>query len=408
MLFKEIYFLAVVFLLLIIFSEKIGRSFYKKEKWSTALLFFKLNPLSNYDKYNLIANCYAELNNNNKAIQIYKKILKTNQDYQVYQNMGLSYIDSGLYKQAYESFKTAYKLKYNENTDYENAYTTKFKTEHDIEQIEYLIDNKVIEEQFLEILDKYRSLKQKVEKSQDFYYSLNQLEARQIKYDQDIYIYDPDYTKEIINSKLNYSDIENSYLLNNPNLIFFDDFLEDEALEEIKKCCLLSTVWHEYNRKRGYIASYMSNGFNFKIVYKLAEELQRKFPKIFKDYHLRNVWAFKYMDNSEGVLIHADEAMINVNFWIIPDNANIDSNSGGMVVYNQTAPQEWHFNQYNKNTEYINNYLKDFKAESKKITYKQNRVVIFDSGFFHETDKFNFKSGYENHRINVTLLFGKK
>ena len=27
---------------------------------------------------------------------------------------------------------------------------------------------------------------------------------------------------------------------------------------------------------------------------------------------------------------------------------------------------------------------------------------------FHETDKFEFKEGYENRRINITMLFGER
>jgi hypothetical protein len=27
---------------------------------------------------------------------------------------------------------------------------------------------------------------------------------------------------------------------------------------------------------------------------------------------------------------------------------------------------------------------------------------------FHETDRFHFKPGYKNRRINITLLFGKR
>jgi hypothetical protein len=33
--------------------------------------------------------------------------------------------------------------------------------------------------------------------------------------------------------------------------------------------------------------------------------------------------------------------------------------------------------------------------------------VIFDSTLFHATDAFRFAPGYENRRVNVTLLFGE-
>jgi hypothetical protein len=42
------------------------------------------------------------------------------------------------------------------------------------------------------------------------------------------------------------------------------------------------------------------------------------------------------------------------------------------------------------------------------IPYRQNRAVIFNSDLFHETDRISFRGGYENRRINVTLLYGKR
>ena len=40
------------------------------------------------------------------------------------------------------------------------------------------------------------------------------------------------------------------------------------------------------------------------------------------------------------------------------------------------------------------------------VPHKRNRVLIFDSGLFHRTADLDFHSGYENRRINVTMLFG--
>jgi hypothetical protein len=42
------------------------------------------------------------------------------------------------------------------------------------------------------------------------------------------------------------------------------------------------------------------------------------------------------------------------------------------------------------------------------VPHRENRVVIFNSTLFHETDRVEFREGYENRRINVTLLFGKR
>jgi hypothetical protein len=34
--------------------------------------------------------------------------------------------------------------------------------------------------------------------------------------------------------------------------------------------------------------------------------------------------------------------------------------------------------------------------------------VLFNSDLFHSTDEISFREGYENRRINITLLFGQR
>ena len=70
------------------------------------------------------------------------------------------------------------------------------------------------------------------------------------------------------------------------------------------------------------------------------------------------------------------------------------------------SPENWSFKRYNNNSEEIYNFLKEKKANCVTIPYKYNRAVLFNSAYFHETDKINFKKGYESRRINITYLFG--
>ena len=53
-------------------------------------------------------------------------------------------------------------------------------------------------------------------------------------------------------------------------------------------------------------------------------------------------------------------------------------------------------------------FLNEKNAGCENIPYKFNRAVLFNSGYFHETDKINFKDGYESRRINITYLFGTR
>jgi hypothetical protein len=40
------------------------------------------------------------------------------------------------------------------------------------------------------------------------------------------------------------------------------------------------------------------------------------------------------------------------------------------------------------------------------VPYCQNRAVLFRSRLFHYSDSPKFAQEYENHRLNLTLLFG--
>jgi hypothetical protein len=136
--------------------------------------------------------------------------------------------------------------------------------------------------------------------------------------------------------------------------------------------------------------------------------LRQTFPDIFKSHQLTQLWAYKYDSRLTGIEVHADSAAINVNFWITPDTANLNSASGGLVVYDVEAPLDWNFKAYNKNTKHIRKYLSDRDSGKIVVPYGENRIVLFNSNLFHETDTMDFKLGYENRRINLTMLFGRR
>jgi hypothetical protein len=46
-------------------------------------------------------------------------------------------------------------------------------------------------------------------------------------------------------------------------------------------------------------------------------------------------------------------------------------------------------------------------AKPLRVPYRENRCVLFDSSLIHISDRMHFNPGYENRRVNVTLLYGK-
>jgi hypothetical protein len=79
-----------------------------------------------------------------------------------------------------------------------------------------------------------------------------------------------------------------------------------------------------------------------------------------------------------------------------------------MVIWDVAAPADWEINRYNGDDDAVRAFLAETKAQSITVPYRENRAVIFDSDLFHETDRIEFKDDYENRRVNVTMLYGRR
>jgi tetratricopeptide (TPR) repeat protein len=204
--------------------------------------------------------------------------------------------------------------------------------------------------------------------------------------------------------------VQADYLERPPGVVVIDELLTPEALAELQAFCLQSTVWSGNRYAHGRLGAFFRDGFNCPLLLQIAAELRAALPRVIGDrYPLKQLWAFKNgarlpFDSNT----HADFAAVNVNFWITPTEANLDPGSGGMVVYEVDAPPHWDFHTYNGRADLIERYLRAAQARRVTIPYRQNRAVIFNSDLFHGTDGLSFRTGYENRRINVTLLYGTR
>jgi Tfp pilus assembly protein PilF len=208
-----------------------------------------------------------------------------------------------------------------------------------------------------------------------------------------------------MNAERDISAIESAWLQRQPQIVVIDDFLTIDALDRLRRFCWGSTIWRE-SFDDGYLGSRPESGFACPLLAQIAEELPGTYPAIFSDHPLIYSWSFKYDSRLNGTKIHADFARVNVNFWLTPDDANMDPNSGGLIVWDTATPADWTFDKYNLGEKAIRSFLASKGARSIRIPYRANRAVIFNSDLFHETDKMVFKDGYTNRRINVTFLYG--
>jgi tetratricopeptide (TPR) repeat protein len=212
---------------------------------------------------------------------------------------------------------------------------------------------------------------------------------------------------DCLNPANDWASLEAQYLAGRPEIVVIDNLLTEEALLALRGFCLGSTVWNaEYDNH--YLGAFAVDGFVNDIVLRISREFHEKMPQVFSGHALEEIWAFKYDSRmARGINVHADFARVNLNFWITPDEANLDPTSGGLVIYDTPAPQTWSFQEYNSEPERIYAFLEANQAGKRIVPYRCNRAVLFNSNLFHETDAIHFKEGYENRRINITCLFGR-
>jgi hypothetical protein len=192
-------------------------------------------------------------------------------------------------------------------------------------------------------------------------------------------------------------------------LVIVDDFLTAEALTELRRFCLESTIWVGNRYPNGRLSSLLLNGFASPLLFQIADELREALPAVIGTHPLRQLWGFKYTESlPAGSTVHADSAAINVNFWITPEAANRYPGSGGMTIYELGAPGQWSFGTYNRDIEAIRRLLALRQPRAIHVPYRCNRAIIFNSDLFHETDSVDFDDAYQHHRINVTMLYGDR
>lgn len=205
------------------------------------------------------------------------------------------------------------------------------------------------------------------------------------------------------------SAIKTRYISTKPEAKFGDDLLTEQALQHFQAFCLESTIWKR-DYQNGYIGRFLAKGFACPLLLQIAEELRTRFPRIFRHHQLQQAWAFKHDNALRGLNMHANAAAVNLNFWITPNEANRNPKSGGLVVWDKEAADNWDFAEYNndKNKHKIQVFLEESRAHPFNIPHRQNRAVTFNSNLFHETEVIKFQDTYKFFRINVTILYGHR
>ena len=295
-------------------------------------------------------------------------------------------------------------------------FASRAKLAHDIEQYEYLLARGALPSAFQQEVAAHREVLSELECAYDRgdtarRHALSALQQSRLAGSFNRLNYLPpeaDWQDAALDPSLGCREVQDQYACAEPPAVIVDDFLSTAALAELRRFCLEATIWFDCKEHGGYLGAYMNEGFYSPLLFALARELRDRLPDIFARHKLVQMWAFKYGAESAGTRLHADKAAINLNFWITPDAALEHEESGGLRLYDIAAPPEWRFENYNHQETALRAEIKRLGAISRDVPYKCNRAVIFDSSLIHETVPLRFREGYENRRINVTMLFGER
>ena len=296
-------------------------------------------------------------------------------------------------------------------------YSSAYKLQHDVEQLEYVAARNATVAAYLNehaVIERFQRVRRRIPPL-DQLQRTNGLWAFRPEdtadigdfYNRAIHVPDPQPVTPMLNAK-SFADADARF---RAGPFAIDDALTPAALQQIRSLLLESTVFFETKMPAvfgGYVGAIVEDGLHARALLELADALRRAMPETLGDHPLAYLWCYKYDSQYEGISVHADEAAVNLNIWLTPDEANLDPESGGLVVYTAKPPATATAEEYNqRGAEFADELLRSTNFENVTIPYRQNRIVVFDSALYHKTDSFRFREGYENRRINLTLLFGK-
>jgi hypothetical protein len=209
----------------------------------------------------------------------------------------------------------------------------------------------------------------------------------------------------VLNSKIDWKKVNRDYAINQISVI--DDFLHPEFAIRLRDFMLF------FSRKEDFYDDYAAVNFYrdipnrvwFPILTNIVEEAKSNMECL-RTLNFERAWSFIYDTQSKGVNIHADSSSVNLNLWVTSDESIVHGpNKNGLDIWKVYPPKDWDYVAYNKNPEKAALYLIENDAEKISVPYKFNRLIVFNSMFFHKTQRVTCKDGYENRRVNYTFLY---
>jgi Tfp pilus assembly protein PilF len=349
------------------------------------------------------------LGNTPEAIKAFSRAATLEpQHYEAHRALGFLWLSQGERGRALDHLARTYELRRGDDRTAialkSLTMTTRHKLEHDAEQFRYLSQRTRDGLRFDLLARSYRAVAEQVS-NEVATLSDAQIDALGDGYNTPIHLRAaPEVGGGAVNERADRSALTAQF--EQQGVISVDDLLVPPALDSLRRFLLESTIWHDFSHIDGFVASYLEDGLACPLVLQIADELRCAFPDIFREHPLSQAWAFKGLQAQSAVDVHADDAAVSVNFWVTPTEANLSPGQGGLVVCRAPPPDNWEIRDYDADQERIVTFLEQKAGDNRVVPYRENRAVLFRSRLFHHSDRPKFASGHENHRINLTLLYG--
>jgi tetratricopeptide (TPR) repeat protein len=330
--------------------------------------------------------------------------------YEAHRALGFLWLEQGECDRALDHFARTYELRRGEDRTglaaKSMSHATCHKLLHDAEQFRFLAARRRDGRRFAILARAYELAAEEVGPGTTEL-SNRQLELLGEDYNTAIHISAaPASAASAVSERPDRGAILHTFNAHETRAVWFDDLLTPAALNGLKRYLLESTVWHDFSHIGEFVASYLEDGLASPLLLQIADELRRAFPEILGPHPLSQAWAFKGLDTAAAIEAHVDDGAVSVNFWVTPDVANLLPGSGGLEVCRVPPPPYWSLTGYHADKGEISAFLERHADDLLIVPYRENRAVMFESRLFHRSDAPHFAPGYENRRINVTLLYG--
>ncbi|MGH6960273.1 MAG: hypothetical protein ACREE7_07310, partial [Dongiaceae bacterium] len=284
--------------------------------------------------------------------------------------------------------------------------TNRVKLQHDADQLAYLVDQQLVPGNLTDVITEHRSLLAQTRDDRTFEIAPAAWPRLTAQYNRLIHLRDtPARPEGALSAGWDGAAAERDYRAHAPGYTWFDGLLRAEARRELWRFCVESTIWFQMTFKNEVSAT-LFNGFCCPLLLQIAQELRQRLPGLLGGHPLSLAWAYKYCGPFSGLGPHADDGAVAVNFWLTPEGANEDPERGGLVIWNRLVPDHYLRRDRAAQQQIIQSLIEEPGAVAVTVPYRCNRAAVLDGMIVHSTDQFRFKDGYENRRINITLLYG--